>query len=221
MSLLVYGIVEAGTSAEGLGDGLDGRALGFVAEGPLLAVVSDHGDAPALAPTAAALRTYDGAIRRLMERDAILPARFGSVLKDEPAVRELLRRRHEDLLPRLRRTRGAVEIALRATWRSAAFQRPQIAPQSGTAYLREGLQLRRRARGVAAELDSVSAFARSARRTLIPRRDVAVLDAYLVGRQRVDELVAMVERLDRRLDDVELVCTGPWPPYSFAQGAPV
>jgi hypothetical protein len=48
-----------------------------------------------------------------------------------------------------------------------------------------------------------------------------VLDAYLVDRGRVREFVAMVEQLDDRLDDVELVCTGPWPPYSFAEGAPV
>jgi hypothetical protein len=47
-----------------------------------------------------------------------------------------------------------------------------------------------------------------------------VHDAYLVDQERISEFVALVEQLDARLDDVELVCTGPWPPYSFAEGGP-
>jgi hypothetical protein len=30
-----------------------------------------------------------------------------------------------------------------------------------------------------------------------------------------------VRQLDDDLDDVDLTCTGPLPPYSFAEGAPV
>ena len=55
----------------------------------------------------------------------------------------------------------------------------------------------------------------------VVRNDPAVLDAYLVDRARVDEFVALAAQLGDGLDDVELVCTGPWPPYSFAEGAPV
>ena len=42
---------------------------------------------------------------------------------------------------------------------------------------------------------------------------------YLVERARVGEFVALVEQLDDCLDGVDLVCTGPCPPYSFADGA--
>ena len=41
MSLLVYGIVEAGDVAP-TGRGLDDRPLRGLAEGPLVAIVSDH-----------------------------------------------------------------------------------------------------------------------------------------------------------------------------------
>jgi len=34
----------------------------------------------------------------------------------------------------------------------------------------------------------------------------------------VAEFVALVAELGNRLDGVELVCTGPCPPYSFADG---
>jgi hypothetical protein len=227
MSLLLYGIVE--TDDEGpFGTGLDGAPLRDVVEEPLLAVVGEHAGA-APEPTAATLTAYERIVRRLMDRGAILPARFGSVLDDEPEVRALLRRRREDLVARLRRVRGAVEISLRASWREDTHPQPDGSlPQSdgggtqpGTAYLRERLELRQSARRVAGELDSLKPLALSSRRTLAPRPDVPLLDAYLVDRERVDEFVALVEQIDVDLDDVDLVCTGPWPPYSFAEGAPV
>lgn len=219
MSLLLYGIVEAAGDSPS-DQGLDGRPLRGVAEGPLLAVVSDH-DGVDPEPTAAAMTAYEHIVCRLMDRAAILPARFGSVLADEPAVRALLRGRRTDLLARLRRVRGAVEIGLRASWRDGGRPRPDAPGQSGTSYLRDRLELRQSARRVAGELEPLSAIALSARRTLVPRPDVPVLDAYLVDGGRVDEFVALVEQLDGALEDVELVCTGPWPPYSFAEGASV
>ena len=217
MSLLLYGIVEAGHSTGVRGAGVDGQPLRVITDGPLLAIVSDHpGRAPD--PTTSALLEYERAVRQLMEGGAVLPVQFGSVL-DEAAVRELLLRRRTDLLARLERVRGAVEIGLRASWRDregASDDRPQ----SGTSYLRDRLELRQSARRVASELDPLTAVARSSRRALAPRPGLPVLDSYLVDRGRVSEFVALVAQLDHRLDDVELVCTGPWPPYSFSEGAP-
>ncbi|HJS94813.1 MAG TPA: GvpL/GvpF family gas vesicle protein [Solirubrobacteraceae bacterium] len=219
MSLLVYGIVEA-TSGEPRGVGLDGRSLHAVAEGPLAAVVSNHlGDR--VEPTPDALSAYEQTVRRLMERGAVLPARFGSVLEDASAVLELLRRRRKDLVARLQRVRGAVEIGLRASWRDGPPTPLEARSQSGTSYLRDRLELRQSARRVATELEPLGALARSSRRAIVPRPDLPVLDSYLVDSGRVSEFVALVEQLDDRLDEVELVCTGPWPPYSFADGAPV
>lgn len=220
MSLLVYGIVEA-DGREPSGEGLNGRPLRGVAEGSLLAVVSDH-DGARPEPTAAALTAYERTVGRLMERGAILPARFGSVLENECEVRALLRRRHRDLLARLRRVHGAVEIGLRAIWRDGVHPRADDdGSQSGTSYLRERLERHQSAARVAGELDSLRPIVLSARRILAPRPDVPVIDAYLVDQARMDEFVALVEQLDDSLDDVVLVCTGPWPPYSFAEGEPV
>lgn len=219
MSLLVYGIVEAGDVAPA-GRGLDDQPLYGVPEDGLVAIVSDH-EAGVPETTASAVRTYERTVRRLMDDGAILPAQFGSVLPDKPAVRELLRNRRKDLLGRLARVRGAVEIGLRASWRDGAAAKLERRPTSGSSYLRDRLELRQSARRVATELDALTALARGSRRALAPRPDLPVLDAYLVDRGRVGEFVAMVEQLDDRLDEVELVCTGPWPPYSFAEGAPV
>jgi gas vesicle protein GvpL/GvpF len=218
MSLLVYGIIEAG-DLDTCELELEGSPLRPVVEGPLVAIVSDHDRDPV--PTAAALSAYERTVRALMDRGAILPAQFGSVVDDEAGVRGLLRRRRKDLLARLVRVRGAVEIGLRVNWRDAGRGRLGARPRTGTSYLRDRLELRQSARRVASELDPLTALARSSRRTVVPRPDLPVLDAYLVEQGRVDEFVALVAQLSDGLDDVELVCTGPWPPYSFAEGAPV
>jgi Gas vesicle synthesis protein GvpL/GvpF len=222
MSLLLYGIVEAVDGGEDVlsGVGLDEAPLHAVVEGRLAAIVSDHAGADP-EPEVESLREYESTVRRLMERSAILPARFGSVMSDEAAVRGLLRRRHRDLLSRLRRVRGAVELALRASWRAGTGMVPGPRSSSGTSYLRERLELRQRARHVASELDALTVLARSSRRKLSPAPDLPVLDAYLVERDRVREFVALVAQLDDSLDEVEPTCTGPWPPYSFAEGGPL
>ena len=219
MSLLVYGIVEA-TGSDPCGVGLKGESLHAVVEGPLTAVVSDHSGAR-VEPTAGALSAYERTVRRLMDRGAVLPAQFGSVVEDEAAVRDFLRRRRNDLMARLVRVRGAVEIGLRASWRDRTLTPSDPRSQSGTSYLRDRLELRQSARRVATELDPLGALARSSRRAIAPRPDLPVLNAYLVDSGRVSEFVELVEQLDDRLDEVELVCTGPWPPYSFAEGTPV
>jgi hypothetical protein len=219
MSLLVYGIAAAG-DIDMSGVGFDGRPLRAVSEGRLVAIVSDQ-DGQDPQPTHAALSAYELTVRQLMEGGAILPAQFGSVIEDDERVRGLLRRRCDDLMARLERVRGAVEIGLRASWRESGRRSPDARPQSGASYLRDRLELRQSARRVAHELDPLTALALSSRRALATRPDLPVLDAYLVDRRRVDEFVALVEQLGSRLDDVDLVCTGPWPPYSFAEGAPV
>jgi len=226
VNLLLYGIVEWSTHPpdEGgsplSGVGLDDEPLHALVEGSLAAIVSDHAGADP-EPAIDSLRGYESTVRGLMERDAILPARFGTVLPSEGAVRSLLRRRRRDLLLRVRRVRGAVELALRANWRAGAGMLPGARPPSGTSYLRERLELRQSARRVASELDPLAALARSSRQTISPAPDLPVLYAYLVERERVREFVAMVAQLDDTLDDVELICTGPGPPYSFAEGAAV
>ncbi|HTX08917.1 MAG TPA: GvpL/GvpF family gas vesicle protein [Solirubrobacteraceae bacterium] len=219
MSLLLYGVAEAG-GAPASGVGLDHKPLRTIVEGPLAAIVSDHSSADP-EPAGERLRDYELTVRRLMERDAILPVRFGSVLADEGAARALLRRRRRDLLSRVRRVRGAVELALRASWRRDADGGPGVRPPAGTSYLRERLERRQSARRVATELDPLSALALWSRRTVAPEPDLPVLDAYLVERGRVAEFVALVGQLGDYLDEVDLTCTGPWPPYSFAVGAPV
>ncbi|MGH2884586.1 MAG: GvpL/GvpF family gas vesicle protein, partial [Solirubrobacteraceae bacterium] len=211
MTLFLYGVVEAETGAV-VGSGIDDRPLRSIADGPLVAIVTDHDDPDPLA-SPGALDGYERTVQRLMDSRAILPAQFGRVLADDQAVRAMLRRRRRDLLARLDSVRGAVELGIHARWRDAGDDNPDPRSESGAAYLRARLETRQSARRLASELDPLTPLARSIRRALIPQRDLPVLDAYLVDRARVAEFVALVAELGGELDEVELVCTGPCPPY--------
>ena len=216
MSVFVYGIVEADGTAV-IGTGLEDRPLRSVADGPFMAVVTDHDD-PGPEPETAALHAYERTLQSLMESRAILPAQFGRVLADDDAVRAMLCRRRRGLLAKLEGVRGAVELGLHARRQSGTDPSPDPRWESGVAYLRDRLETRQSARLLAHELDPLSALARSSRRALVPQPDLPVLHAYLVDRGRVGEFVALVEELGGCLDGVELVCTGPCPPYSFTDG---
>jgi gas vesicle protein GvpL/GvpF len=218
MSLLVYGI---GKSADGhsviAATGLQNETLRYVRLGSLAAIVGDH-HGPTPQPAVESLWEYEQVVEQIAQEDTILPARFASVLADEDAVRDMLGRRREELLTAVEQIRGAVELALRATWQRRPGARAE--PQTGTAYMRRGLELRRRVREVAAELEPLGALSRRCRCDVPAAPAVPLRCAYLVDRAKVGEFTAVVARLDRRLPAVELVCTGPWPPYSFAEGAP-
>jgi hypothetical protein len=218
MSLFLYGVVEAGGGPV-VGTGIDGRPLRAVVDGPLMAIVTAHDDPEPLA-AADALEDHERTVQRLMDCRAILPTPFGRVLADDEAVRAMLRRRRQDLLAKVEGVRGAVELGIHARWRDGRDGDPDPRSESGVAYLRARLETRQRARRLASELDPLTALARSIRRAL-PQRDLPVLDAYLVDRTRVGEFVALVAELGDVLDGVELVCTGPCPPYSFADGGTI
>ena len=210
MSVLVYGFAQRDDEPiEGCG--LQQQPLRGVHAGELVAIVSDHDDPPAR--TIETLWQYEHTVERIAQVHPVVPARFGGVLDDDEAVVELLESKHETLVVALGQTRGAVELALRATWP----QPPEPDSHTGTSYMRARLELRQRARAVADELTPLGTLSRSSRCELPARPQQSLRCAYLVDREAVADFTASVEQLDQRLPGVDLVCTGPWPPYSFAQ----
>ena len=211
MSVLVYGIAQRGDRPVA-GPGLGGQPLRGVHAEPLVAIVSDYQDPPAR-PATQTMWDYERIVERIAELHPFIPARFGSVLNDDDAVREMLRERREQFLEVLSHTRGAVELALRASW-----DQPSEPPsQTGAGYMRARLELRQRAREVAQELMPLGKLSRTSRCELPARPQQPLRCAYLVDREAVTEFTASLAELDQRLPGVELVCTGPWPPYSFVQ----
>lgn len=214
MSLLAYAFAERDADVID-GVGLDEEPLIAIEDDGVALVASRHASRPPV-PTAEALWRYEEIVERLMARQAILPARFGSVLADENEALRALRSRRDELRQGLARVRGAVELGIRACWAQA----PTLPPaRSGTEYMLGQLEVRRRAQRVADLVAPLRALARSSKVKVLPRPSIPLLAAYLVDRDRTEEFIALADELDASFEDGQLVCTGPWPPYSFVQAA--
>lgn len=222
--LYVYAIT--GSEGRPQGAGLRGSALGTVREDALSAVVSEH-EGLRVEATEDDLWTHERVVEKLMGRGAILPMRFGSVLAGEPEIRAALRARHEEFAALLTRVRDAVEIGVRAAIRNGAS--PVATPQGpergpGTAYMLRRLERARRGADVAERIHRpLAMLARDSRHRLTeptePGPGAALMTgSYLVDRDRVDAFRARVGELEDDVAQAAIVCTGPWPPYSFTSG---
>jgi hypothetical protein len=159
-----------------------------------------------------------------MSRHPLLPARFGSVFEGPEPIESALRGRREEIEARLVLVTGAVELAVRARSRQTETGQGDTGQNSvpaergsGRAYLLERVGRSQDAGELTAKLKSrLDPLARASRYLTLPRPGTLVTAAYLVDRDGVDEFAGRVGALQGQLDPMDLTCTGPWPPYSFA-----
>jgi hypothetical protein len=182
--------------------GLAGAPLEGIADGPLLAVASRHDDVPDDCATDA-LWTHERVVEAIQTERAVLPMRFGTRRACAGSVREALADRREELLAGLDRVRGRVELAVRA-------MEPPLPAPDGRAYLG-------RRQKAAALHDTLAVFAVAACRRPERGADELLRGSYLVERPALPTFNAAVETLQREHPEASLVCTGPWPAYSFVE----
>jgi hypothetical protein len=213
--LYVYAIVERAPLADLTG--LQGATVQSVESEGLAAVATAHGalESPLSQDH---LWTHEEVVESLMEQMPVLPMRAGTTVADDGVLRDLLRTRAPEFRRALDRVRGAVELGVR----TAVPSREQdergrgSADDSGTAYLRAKLEDQ-------AALEHSASVIHAALRRLA--RDHASLSAppdrgqtksaYLVDRDTIDRFLDRVESLGAEIPGASIVCTGPWPPYSF------
>jgi hypothetical protein len=213
--LYVYGISDSPDAPPVLG--LRDAALSLSGQDGLFAVWSEHDDAPFEADEAA-LWEHERVVEALLEQGTVLPMRFGSCVRDLEALLGLLAERRAVFELSLERARGAVEIGVRAL---ISGEPSELAPalagadRPGTAYMLARLNDEKRSAAIAAHIhEPLVALSRaSAARKTSLSGDVNT--AYLVAREDVGAFRATVEKLDDAVEYATIVCTGPWPPYSF------
>lgn len=137
------------------------------------------------------VRAHNDLLLGALTDGVVVPFRFGTAFADRAALDAWLERHRPQLEVELERLRGKAEWSVE----TVAPARP-----SGERYLEERLatatlpDVRARLELVAAERNG---------------------DAYLVERERQEELAAALAELETA--GHELRVTGPWPPYSFAR----
>jgi Gas vesicle synthesis protein GvpL/GvpF len=114
--------------------------------------------------------------------------------------------------------RGAVELSVRAI---AAGKRPGGLPAPSVSSGAEYLRLRARAeanhdRAARALHEPLSGLARASLEAR-PRPPELFRAAYLVEREAIEPFAAEVAQLQEANAGFSILCTGPWPPYSFVE----
>ena len=160
---------------------------------------------------------HGAVVEALMERAAaVVPVRFGEVVADEEVLDASVRAR----IATLRRTfdgiRDCVEVSLRVWERDAPGP---SAPATGGEYMRA------RAAAEAERGDAIEGLHREVStlaRAVSVRGGVAdarerLAAAYLVPAGRVEEARRLVAAFAETHGDLTVLCTGPWPPFSFVE----
>ncbi|MGH7312225.1 MAG: GvpL/GvpF family gas vesicle protein [Candidatus Rokuibacteriota bacterium] len=234
----LYAVVTEPVPAP-LGVGLGGEPLGLVRWRDLMAVTGVLRGAPAL--SADALRAHDAVVRRLARRaPALLPARFGSLVRDEPALVEWLRLRARGLREALALVAGGEQMTLRVYGTATATNdepsggnepagRDEAAggPAGGALealgpgarYLARRLHAQRQAAAAPEIAPLRRALGRLVRAERVERHDsppLLVSVHHLVPRGAGARYRATLARARPGLRPLRMRASGPWPPYAFA-----
>ena len=217
--------------------GLGDEVLARVVFSDIGAVVSVH-DGSHVTAAADKVWRHEQVAESLMSAHAVLPMRYGTLLASLDEVEGMLRRGYPKFVEDLARVRDHVEVGIRfmvlrepaaisATGGNSQLLQSDALAQSatapGTAYLRTKLtkEHERRDRH-RADLELV----RKTYRILAEHAAAAKLDddrgdapavsaAFLVHRGGLAAFKKLVARLADADLDLALLCTGPWPAYSF------
>ena len=165
--------------------------------GTLAAVVGPVDDAEEV--TAETLWRHEQAVEQLMADRDVLPVRYGTRFKRDEEAAQAVAARRATLTAALDHVRGAVELSVRA-----ASPEPIVSAAA-------------RDRARRSIHDALRALARDATERLARPPSELLRAAYLVDRDAVDDFVAHVTQLQAARPDLRILCTGPWPPYSFSE----
>jgi gas vesicle protein GvpL/GvpF len=227
--LYVYALAETSEAALPPRRGHRGAALRDLSRDGVSAVFTRHRQID-LPPEERHLWRHERVTEALMADRGVLPVRFGTTVADEAALAAMLTDRAAEFRSLLELVRGRVEIGVRALWtppadapadEGAAPPDEAEAGGPGRAYLLGALRATHAGAHLADTLHaSLAEHAVGARRRARATPRLLLSGAYLVERDGVDAFLAAADDAARAHPGIELLCTGPWPPHSFATGAP-
>lgn len=236
MNYLVYCIFEAEQGPQpAVPAGVDGQPVHLIEEDGLIAAVSRVSDRTSrMCPDVDRALVYAGVVETFHRGRAVLPMRYGCLLKDESRVIELLRRHGQVYRSALKELRGCVEIGVRILAEDVKrdvrhLKSPSDAPihSPGKAYLvarrAHYAEADRSAEQQAAVVERCrAAFAGLFLRckTEYPSLPGATLWGscpsfyFLVKQENLDVFRQAFQALSRR-EPTKMLLSGPWPPYNF------
>lgn len=239
--IYVYGFTDpiCPTTCAPFPDGMTG-----IGDAPL--ALLSHGDVSAIISPAQSqhvaivdknLWKHEEVLEHICSDRAVLPARFGTVLRDEQEMRDVIAANRQSFATNLARVRGKVELSVRVLWDDqrpigAVVERANSGGMNGQAYMQARLKEERALRAwrerAQAQVDLIDAAlsplsGEHTQKMLISPRTLLTA-AYLVERAQVqqfrDRMAVLatcnpIHNASSPESGLRFMCTGPWPPYSF------
>jgi hypothetical protein len=166
-------------------------------------------------PVQAAL-FHGGVVESLREQaDAVLPVRLGEDFVDEAMLIDAVAPRAHELRARLEDVRGCVEVGVRVVGDVLSEEEPR----DGASYMRMHLEPLRLRNALEASLHApLERRAKAARVAPFGAAPLMLEASYLVSAGSVDDFAGEAVELASAWPRLSVTCTGPWAPYSFAEG---
>lgn len=210
-TLYVYALTEPGMPRRVQ---ILGHALRILTIGQVQVVVEYHEERPEA--TTESLREQHAVVVELDSRsNALLPARFGTVLR-ERALRSTVSEHEAEILQALARVRGRQQMTVRVFGAPDTARPVDDRTSTGTAFLESR---RFRAHYIPAEAATIRTLIgalATAERVEAGERGLRVTVFHLVARQAVEAYRRQAEALHPALAPHEVTVTGPWPPFAFS-----
>ena len=213
--------------------GLQDAELARIAWCDVAAIVSAF-DGTRPSETADEVWRHEEVVEELMNDRAVLPARFGTLSPSRQHVGAMLRRANRVLVQDIERVRGQVEIGIRflsATEDDAQDDHPATSfgasvptgAGPGSIYLRARLA---REQALRNRRQAKLLLVHDVYQQLASRANASRLDdesdsrngasaAFLVRPDEMGTFRDLVSEAVKAHPELAILCTGPWPPYSF------
>ncbi len=220
----MYCLVERNTPPPAELRGIDGGAVRSLVVGDLAVWVSDVGERAIAASPPRAL-AHDEVVRRALDLQTPLPARFGQIFAADEELRAAVASRASDWALGLKRVSGSVEMTIRILLEVLADlpANDELAPESGLGYLSR-VRARQTVEHVMREgadtlRESITRAVRDWIREeawtplLVGSRALSV--SHLVAREVLTDYRRAVRGFMDAQPALRLMVSGPWAPYSF------
>ena len=224
MKVYVYCVTEGLDEAPEKLQGIGGNAVRVFKTENFSLLVSDFGGATVPVDRQNAL-VHAAVVKSVLDRTTPLPFRFGMLLTEEQ-LREYLTARRDALLANLARVRGCVEMNVKIIADVQEDQAQEVENQGtdkpGTLFL---LKKRREIVG-SEEAKEVAGWLEGVLREYVREKSfkanvtsqLLLSAAHLVERSAVKNYRLTLKEAQRERPELKFLVSGPWPPYSFANG---
>ena len=163
-------------------------------------------------------------VSQIAEGVTVLPARFGTVFRNEKSLTEHLRAEKDKLAATLKRIEGTEEWGIKlflnpdppASPIDVASGRDYLKAKASMMQVKKSKQLDPDVVEFARELQAIAADSAPAGKVSSGQNNLEWQASFLVRKKDRPQWDQMLKRYATRwADRREIQCTGPWPPYSF------